>query len=104
MATIMSILGPILSVFTSILGGGPLGAIVGGIGAIGLLIGGIILYGKFKAWQYASAQNSGNAQAVTDNSHVIDSGQHQSSDDEISEAQSIKDKLAAIEALKHKGG
>lgn len=102
MASIAGLIGPILGLFGSIIGAGPFGAIVAGLGGLGLLVGGIFLYNKFKAWQFASAQNSGNEQAVIDSAHVIDHNQHQGSDDEISEAQSAADKLAAIEALKPK--
>lgn len=99
MASVISFLGPIISLVSSVIGGGPYAWVFSGVGLLGLLAGGIFLFNKFKNAQFDHAQNSGNEQGTVDIGHVITDNQHQGSDDEVSEAQSEKDKINAINDL-----
>lgn len=104
MATIISLIGPVIGLVSSFLGAGPVGWIVSGVGILGAVIGGIFLYNKFKAWQFNAADNAGNQQENVDHGHVITDNQHQSNDDTISFNQSQSDKEKAEAALNKPGG
>lgn len=96
---IVSILG---SVVPAVMGATTLGAIVMGLGAGGLLIGGIILFNKYKAMKFEQTTTQENQQNVTDHGQQIANNQQQAGGDSQTISQVEKDRLAAIEALKPK--
>ena len=80
--TLKGFIGPIISIISSLIGGGPLGLIGFGVGILGLIFGGIWIYNKYKNWVFSEAHSKQNDKAVSDHSKVIDKNiDHSNSDD-----------------------
>jgi len=97
----LKIWGPVIgilgSIVTAVMGAGPLGAILAGVGAIAVTILSIFAYNKYKNWQFDSAHKKENEKNVEDHGKVIEENQAISADDEASLEQSKKDKDNAFE-------
>lgn len=78
-------IGPILGIVGSLAGGmmsGPVGAIFGGLGMLGMTIGGILLYNKYKEWKGKIANDITNQNSVTDQASQVVNNQTQTIQDQ----------------------
>lgn len=96
MDTVTKILGIVGPIIGSLVGASPLGAILLGVAGIGVLIGGIVLFNKFKNWKFTQTHNTEVEQAAQDLVQVIVNNQQQSVGDSATvdsvDAQAQKDK------------
>ena len=62
----LKIWGPVLavvaSIVTAIMGAGPIGAILGGVGGIAIAVIGLLGYNKYMAWKFANTHKKENEQ------------------------------------------
>ena len=91
---ILSILAPLV---TGLISAGPIGAIIGAVAGGAILVGGIVLFNKFKAWQFANVQKQEQQQASADAANTIKNNQQQAQGDaaSIAKAQLLKEKAKA---------
>lgn len=92
MDTIKSILPGIIGLIGSLVGGGPLGLIAFGIGSIGLIIGGVVLYNKYKGMIFKQAEQQQIKDGVKDAQDLIVKNQKQGADDSKTFQESEKDR------------
>lgn len=94
---IKGLIGPVIGVIGSLVGGGPLGLIGFAVGVIGLLIGGIWVYNKYKNFLFDKAHKDQNEQSTKIHEKVIDENTKHSDADKITFDQSKKDKEGAFD-------
>lgn len=88
----------ILGVVASVAGGamsGPLGAIVGAVTVVGLVVGGILVQRAWKNFKFGKAQEQQNQQGVAGHNQVIADNQNQSVNNASALSQSEQDFEAA---------
>lgn len=87
---------PVVSIISSLIGGGPLGLVGFGLGIVVLVVGGIWAFNKFKNWKFNNAHDEQNEQSVKDHNKVIDKNKQHSDDDKETFDQSKTDKENAF--------
>lgn len=90
------ILGIVASIITAVMGAGPIGAILGGVGGIATAVIGLMARNWYMNWKFANAHKNENEQAISDAGKVIEGNTELSKDDEKTLSQSKKDKLGAF--------
>ena len=95
MDTIKSLLPSIVGLIGSMIGGGPFGAIVGGLGLIGMVVAGLWAYNKYRNWVFERTAIAEQQQAANDQAAIVAANQNQAAGDAATIAQSELDKINA---------
>ena len=99
MDTVMKFLPAITSLLGGVLSAGPWGAIFMGVAAIGLLIGGVIIYNKIKQYQFKKAQDDSHQNQVDGQNQTIKDNQDIAIGDSSTVDQHKSDKQKALDEL-----
>ena len=95
MDTVKSLLPSIVGLIGSMIGGGPFGAIIGGVGLIGMVVAGLWAYNKYRNWVFERTAIAEQQQAANDQAAIVAANQNQAAGDAATIAQSELDKINA---------
>lgn len=92
---IKSLLPSAVGLIGSMIGGGPFGAIIGGVGIIGMVVAGLWAYNKYRNWVFERTATAEQQQAANDQATVVAANQNQAAGDALTISTSEQDKINA---------